>query len=87
MAKDKEVSQEVKSVNIEASAKHEVKPEVKAVIVQKGLQVTVPAGHYEVAALDENGNEKPNSSFYVKEKTFLKAFNNPNKFVIKKKAQ
>lgn len=87
MAKEKEISQEVKRVNVEASAKHEVKPEVQVKVVQKGIEVKVPAGHYEVAALDENGNEKPNSSFFVKEKTFYKAFNNPNKFVIKKKAQ
>lgn len=86
MAKEKEISQEVKSVNVEASAKHEVKPDVHVKVVQKGIERPLKAGYYRIRALDENGNER-GSEMDVSEKTFYKAFNNPNKFVIKKKAQ
>lgn len=48
-------------------------------------EVDVPDGHVLIVALDANGQEKPDSSFFYPEKSYQRFFSDTSKFAVKKK--
>lgn len=60
-----------------------VQPTQNVTIHEK--EVAVPDGHVLIVALDADGQEKPNSSFFYPEKSYQRFFSDTAKFAVKKK--